>query len=207
MNFREAIDEIILTLMYKGFKPLGFGTTRAVFVKDNLIYKIPLSTYSFRDNVGEAELYKMSKKGKFTWRDDNGDSRYVIMAKCRLIVINNIPIAVMEKLVPVEDAEKFDLSIFPWRDHSSYSGDGCQVGRDRNGELKSFDYGHMPRMSRTNLEHVNEQLKLKCYKYTSKFTSNSYVNEGELWNLGFTKSISDLVGGILKEKGELFAFT
>lgn len=205
MDFRHVIDEIILTLMYKGFKPLGFGTTRAVFVRGNRVYKIPLNVAHFKNNIAEAELHKRSKNGKFSWLDTDAKKRYIQLPKCRLIVLKGIPILVMEKLVPVLNGDKLE---FPWKDHLEFSGDGCQIGTDKHGNLKVFDFGHMPYMSRNNLDELGTSVQALHCKYSNKFTTLSKrIKEDELYSLGFSQAIGDFLATVIEEKKELFAFT
>lgn len=55
------------------------------------------------------------------------------MAKCKLIYIGGIPVIIMEK---IDDNEDHKLPKWAWK----Y--DGGQVGLDKKGNFKAYDYGY-----------------------------------------------------------------
>ena len=119
-------NEKYLMLGYRLLKKYGSkthtGSTRKVFFSKRHVIKMPLDSYSEHFNVNEYHLYKSGyNKDKY--------------ARCRLIKINGINVLVMEKLII--DTE-IDYHLLP--DWCNYLFDGRQVGYDKKGNIKIFDY-------------------------------------------------------------------
>lgn len=107
---------IFNALVVKYGKP-SYGRNRAVFNSKHHVIKFPRRWDGFIDNDWEASV------------------SHETLAKGRLITIRGIDILVQEKLnIP----EKVDYSTMPeW-----VNGVDCgQVGYDKNGNLKAYDFG------------------------------------------------------------------
>ena len=210
--FTEVIEEILLTLMYKtGFKAIGFGSTRAVFAHKNLVYKIPMTPHPYHLESMYVEDFasrNANKEGMFTWSNEWGTEKTIKVPKCRLIHIKGVPVLIMEKLVPCHIPWE-ERREYPWLSDLDSTHDGLQIGKDRNGVIKTMDYGHILK-NIENYEFLREKAKQtasifkhlnidKCYDYCE------YLQH-ELMKLGFSESIG-VSFNALKEKQEVFAFT
>ncbi|MBW3020154.1 hypothetical protein KY334_02570 [Candidatus Woesearchaeota archaeon] len=116
-EFNKSIENLAINIynrFLEKFELLGIGRNRIVFGSKNYVYKIPRNRMGFYDNSEEARLK---------------DECYAI---CRLILINDIPILVMERLDLNIDEKKLPI----WVDFI----DCQQVGLSKHGELKAYDY-------------------------------------------------------------------
>jgi hypothetical protein len=108
----------------RGFRTMRRGRNRLVFLdgNHNVVIKVPSNTHGIDDNYYEYKNQNDSKR-----IGDRAKNRILVMPK------TGIPILVMEKLnLSVSDQERPD-----W---ASYY-DCSQVGRDRRGRFKAYDYG------------------------------------------------------------------
>ncbi len=172
-NYSATATALIERLMSRGFKPLGKGSTRASFVRKNLIIKIPKSISYFGENFTEGHISKRSKKCIFTWKED-GTRRTIKIAKTRLFMIDGIPVIVMEKVIPVtrDETSHIHFKRPDWLSDMLDTGDGYQVGRDRFGELKAFDFGHM---------HSRCKINKKIDLAISAFGEEGYGIDYKFW--------------------------
>ena len=200
-NYEVMAKALIERLMAKGFKPLGKGSTRVAFVRKNLIIKIPKGIQYFTDTFSEAYVSENSKKGIFTWIYDEIE-RHIKIAKTRLIYIDNIPIIVMEKVIPVsrEETESARFEKAEWLTHMVNSGDGYQVGRDRKGEVKAFDFGHLYVKFRGPVQE-------KAAKAQIAYGEEGYSIDYRYFNdLGFKDSYGTNHEGFIEDQMHLLKF-
>lgn len=123
----RAAQDLINFLVSKYGNPIGCGTTRMVFESKNNVIKVPINDAGISSNDWEGscsnEIYA---KTKGIWLD------------------NGLVIVVQEKLDLDFKFEKNNII----KDGSSFkypdwvNGIDCQqVGFDKNGNLKAYDYG------------------------------------------------------------------
>lgn len=92
---------------------------RAVFLSKFVVVKVPVNERGLIDIFHEAHLY--SKKD-----DEN-------LAPCKLILVNELPVLMMQKL----DTNIGTRPYPEWAKHV----DARQVGLNRKGKFKAYDYG------------------------------------------------------------------
>lgn len=109
----RAAEKIIKKLIKKYGEP-EVGTTRAAFIGRNFVFKFPINESGERANDWEGSC-----------RDD-------IYAKGRWIKFENFICVMQERLTLAGDEPLPD-----WVNGI----DGGQVGYDRNGNLKAYDFG------------------------------------------------------------------
>ena len=107
------------TLEKKYGKPI-YGRNRAVYISVNFVIKVPTCVNGMFDNTVEA-----SKRRKKDWEE---------YAQSKIITINDMPVLLMERL----DIQPIDHKKLP--DWAWYI-DCFQVGFDKKGVLKAYDYG------------------------------------------------------------------
>lgn len=107
-------------------KPVGAGRHRVGFSKGNVVVKVPKNDMGMMDNEREYRMYRESiQKPK----------RHRPLARNKLIMIDDIPVLYIEKL----DIEPNVYKHGPqptWADEI----DSQQVGVDRKGKWKAYDY-------------------------------------------------------------------
>lgn len=107
----------ILTVLEKKYGAPQCGRNRATFISKTCVFKVPLSDYGFGDN---------------TWEAKTKNER---CARTKIKFVSGIPIAVMELLRHPTNEERWKLP-----DWTSMI-DCCQVGYDKKGRLKAYDFG------------------------------------------------------------------
>lgn len=113
------------------------GSTRIVFIFENIVIKIAINFWGFRQNKNETRIYKQMNYDRRLAKIIYGD-------KLGLLVI-------MEKVIPVEVAEynyheslnKLQLSICEWAEKNIYDTIDYQrsLGLRKGGTFCIFDYG------------------------------------------------------------------
>ena len=116
----KTVYNLYKILKQKYGEPVACGGTRLVFSSGRFVFKLPINDFGFSANNWEATRYK-ERHNHFP------------LAKCRIIVVKNIPIIVMEFVKPVDEMDKPE-----WADFV----DCQQVGRNRAGDIVAYDYGN-----------------------------------------------------------------
>lgn len=124
MNTSEYTDipellNLVTALCEKYGDPIGGGRNRSVWKTGNgNVVKVPRNQFGVTDNYTEAS--------------DQGDK---LLANCKMILIEDHPIVVMEWI---------EWYVGDFSDLPEWCGfiDCCQVGYNKNGVLKAFDYGY-----------------------------------------------------------------
>lgn len=202
-DFDHSVKILIKLFLQKKAVPLGYGRHKATFAHGNYVYRIPISLGAFDELFVEANISKAAKQGFFIW--DCGDS-YILPAKTRIITIMDIPVQVMEKLIPVARYSTGALEE-NWLKYLERCGDGKQVGRDKNGTIKAFDFSDV----RDNLGRTDPIVKDAVEKATAlvnKFTGDTWaVERAYLNNIGFEYTPGNPDSFFLERRKEAFAFT
>lgn len=123
--------EVLSTLIRKGWEIIDNGRHRIVMKRGDYVLKIPLEEGCESYNRQEHEAY---------W--GNEDPRY---APCYFVRIRGVGCLIMERLketiTPSVFAHHLPREIIPdWAEHV----DSYQIGRDRNGNFRCFDYPNDP---------------------------------------------------------------
>jgi hypothetical protein len=175
-NFEFMVKRIINAMLKKGAKPLGYGRHKATFAYKNLVYRVPISVFAFKDVILESEIYNATDEhGNFYWNETswNGeirDKRYIKPARTRLIYIKDIPIQVMEKVIPLCRSEAFSRKE-PWLKHLERGNDGRQIGRNKDGEIRAFDFSDIAdclNYENSVISRANE----KSTEYANRFSGD-----------------------------------
>ncbi len=107
------------------------------------VYKVPLNRCGIQANLREVELYKLDPKNK---------------CRPRLIILNDIPVLIMEHLKVLSPQEKNNTFFIKFTDYTFYNPkyywtkkleDGKQVGRNRKGKIVVFDYPFLNQLTST----------------------------------------------------------
>lgn len=114
----ETFAELRMRLCKKYGEPVGSGRHRITFASKRVVIKIPKSNAAISANHSEYGRFKLNK----------GEP----LARCRLVTILGLPVIIMEKL----DLSTHWNSLPSW----SMSYDCGQVGLDRKGNFKAYDY-------------------------------------------------------------------
>ena len=207
-NFEYTVKRVINAIIKKGAIPLGYGRHKAAFAKGNYVYRVPTSISAFGDMLIEAETYKATdSEGRFNWKSYGGKYKYIMPAKTRLVIIKDIPIQIMEKVIPCTRSEAFSFKD-QWLKDLEDSGDGRQVGKNIDGHIRVFDFSeisccldadHEVRVkSRTKTEELMNHFGSKGYWLDTDFLSHkgtkyspgspdSYFLSEKIGALTFTK--------------------
>lgn len=102
---------------------IGAGRHRVGFARGNVVVKVPKNDQGMIDNIREYNMYQRSLK------DPKG---YHPMARNKLLYVDDVPILYIEKLDVSDRLENYP----PWAEEI----DSLQVGRDKKGKWKAFDY-------------------------------------------------------------------
>lgn len=136
----ERFSKIVNTLIQKGATPFSNGATRAVLIRGDFVYKVPISEDGIGCNLNEAAIYRTRNK----WIEDNfrPDLRpNVRLAKCRVIHMMGFPVLIMVKIT-IPPKEKFEkMALYRenfWIQNPAF--DCRQVGLGKDGTLVAFDY-------------------------------------------------------------------
>jgi len=122
-------------LVRKMGPPIGYGRHRITFANKHFVVKLPRSIAGISANHDEVDLYKR----------DKGERHHLAPSKL-VKTKSGIDLLVMPKL----DVERFDKETnamgmgvrakVPRSQKWIWNYDGGQVGYDRKGKLKAFDY-------------------------------------------------------------------
>lgn len=129
-DFNDAYEGVPALLLIKfaeqGY-PLFYGRHRAVFDLGSWVVKIPTCDNGYADNDWEGSITSQSKR------------RDIQYAETRMVYYRNIPIVFMEKIIDAsfDEIRKRLKKVPDW----VYSVDCQQVGFNKHGELKAYDYG------------------------------------------------------------------
>lgn len=120
-DMEEIRTQTIRTLQLKYGKP-AYGRNRATFFSKKFVIKVPINQYGDLDNTWEAKHFKTEP----------------YYTKTRLIQINGLYCVMAEKLDRINPySDQHRGSMPPWVDWV----DCGQVGYDRKGRLKAYDFG------------------------------------------------------------------
>lgn len=126
MNF-EALDNFENRLLKKGAQYLDQGRHRRGFRHKNVVYKIPRGSDGVEANRLELNMYKRYGRKPM----DTG----ALLARCRMLKNG---VLVMEYLQPAPHRRGSGVPMWArgwdWNEH------GAQIGLDRKGNLRIFDY-------------------------------------------------------------------
>lgn len=127
-DYFTALDQKIVpgdATLIDGYEVLNRGNTRLVIRRPNSlwVWKIPIRPKGLIDNPREVDLYQ---------RNVYPDAR---KAKCKLYTVARLPLLVMEYLT-IELDYDVRRCLAPWSSHI----DSHQIGLNRRGELKAYDY-------------------------------------------------------------------
>ncbi len=136
--FRDRVIQTLLSIRKrKSFKYSGHGGFRIAFRTNHYIYKFPVNGKGIEDNFSEYKQFKQyGRKGYSIFKTETSDV-ILPLAKCRLIVINNIPVLVMELLNNLDGDEILLQEVFQIIRNCE---DGNQLGKNSNGNLLCYDY-------------------------------------------------------------------
>lgn len=138
-DFEYHYGEEIATAVYnlllefdERFRYLGVGRNRATFVtgRGRYVIKVPITVEGMNDNYREAQLYDLYS--------EDPEAYYGAYGRARLhhIMPAGIPVLFMEYLDPTtlsyDELPNWVKTI-----------DSGQVGWDREGRLKAYDYGNL----------------------------------------------------------------
>lgn len=126
-NF-ETINKFETRLTAKKAEYIGRGRHRISFRRGNFVYKLPRGCCGVDANRREHNFFKKHRKSRLP----DG----TLLARCRLLKND---VLVMEYL----DAPNFDLQgaeVPPWARGWDWNSAGAQIGIDRKGTLRIFDY-------------------------------------------------------------------
>ena len=182
---------IVKMFLDKGLKPLGYGCNKATFVRGNYIFKIAKHQCQIVDIILEHMLYQASNKGVLTVHGNTSCPVYIHLAKCRLFFINKFPVLIMEKLIPVDSESTYLLSQDNRNEWMQYIGDGRQVGKDKFGKYKAFDFGGSYNLSELSWEAAkdySEEVLEDMGVDTTQWSDNTFVDECYLGSIGMEKS-------------------
>ncbi len=158
MKNKTSTLELNNYLISKGFKLLGFGTSRIVYVKNDIVIKVPISFEHIRSNYLEAELYKASVKRKLISNFD--PSCFIYVAKCKPIELLGIPCLIMEKVLPISDELEDEIrDKYQWPTNCN---DSAQVGFTSKGRLVCYDYGYSRFWASKPVKEKFESFKKHC---------------------------------------------
>lgn len=120
-------DRLLSYTLLAGYEFKGCGRHRTCYAKPKSKYvlKIPRNLAGFEANRAEVAFYENRKQ--FTDSQDR-------MARCRLVMIHDIPCVVMEKI-----NRDLGYGPNPWPNWV-YTVDCQQVGFDRKGRLVAYDF-------------------------------------------------------------------
>lgn len=117
----DSYDVLMTRLREKYGEPIGEGRHRITFESERVVIKMPKNIGACWASQTEYNRYK---------RKDPSESSY--LAHCRLLWMYGVPVIIMVKL-----DTKLDYRTKPqW----SWEYDAGQIGRDRKGNLKAYDY-------------------------------------------------------------------
>lgn len=117
----DTYNMLMLRLRAKYGSPIGEGRHRITFAGDRIVLKMPKNLAAIDASQTEFARYK---------RKDPSESRY--LAHCRLLWMYGVPVIAMEKL---------DTDIdYRTKPEWSWAYDSGQVGLDRKGNFKAYDY-------------------------------------------------------------------
>jgi hypothetical protein len=202
-DFDRNVKLLIKLFLKKKAVPLGYGRHKATFAHGNYVYRIPISLGAFDELFVEANISKAAKQGFFIW--DDGDS-FILPAKTRIITIMDIPVQVMEKLVPVARYSTGALEE-NWLKHLERCGDGKQVGRDKNGIIKAFDFSDVRDCLGRSDPIVKDAVE-RANALVNKFTGDRWTVEcSYLSNVGLEYTPGNPDSFFLEKRKEAFTFT
>ena len=124
----KLIEPVISALTQKYGEPIGQGKDRIVFARGRVVIKVPKS------ESGVCANYQEKKKFDESMKDTDHSTR--IYAKCRLVHYRDVPLLVMERLKPVKYSEIKAGGLPDW----AWKVDALQVGHNKKGKMKAFDY-------------------------------------------------------------------
>lgn len=129
----EPAGPAIESLIRKYGNPIGCGLSRLCFASKYCVIKVPINDEGYCDNKCEYISYIQGYEAYNKILSlEVGLEQELRFAKCRLITIQGIEVLLMEKL----DTQS-DRHLLPdWADFI----DCQQVGLDRKGQWKAYDY-------------------------------------------------------------------
>ena len=123
----DELEYFGLYLTKRFGNPIDSGRNRTVWkTNNNNVIKVPRCGDGITDNEWECAV-----------SDDS--LGFEILGKTKMLIVNDIPIVVMEYLTPanIEEINNYIGNDYNW----TLSIDCGQVGFDCNGKLKAYDYG------------------------------------------------------------------
>lgn len=200
-NFGQSVKLVIEKFLKKGAIPLGYGRHKATFAHGNFVYRVPIGINCVEEVFIESEICKATKEGRFEW-----DDCYIIPAKLRLVIVGGIPVQVMEKLRPCARYTTRALKE-EWLVHLESCGDGRQVGHNKKGILKAYDFSDI-----RDVIGERDPLITKAREQAASLVKNFDENEwwldhGFLERIGAENTPGTPSADFIQSKGEAFAFT
>lgn len=140
-DFYERVAKLaqLLTKKY-GSADFG-GSTRQVFISKHCVFKLPRSPFCMSYNLNEYKMYKENGLPHF---------RRKRLARCRIIIMEGIPVCVMEKVAPYD---YYNQSVAKRNRLPKWCYkllDGKQFGYNRHNKLVVYDYEYDYRYAMNN---------------------------------------------------------
>ncbi len=133
MILKTNFSKIVEYLTKKGAKKLFYGCDRVAMCRGNAVYKIPRNDGGVAANLKEEYIFKKVCKHKEALVTEEKQTELLGFARCRLIHLFEIPVLIMEKVIPLLD-DDFRRTEFV------NQFDGGQLGEGRRGDFLFYDY-------------------------------------------------------------------
>lgn len=121
MDFSKKIRKVKKKIEEYGGEKCGEGRTRLVFLRGDVVLKVP--------KFKEAELENKCERNAYLEAKNKGNE----YAACRLVKFCGVKVLMMEKVNEIEIETEWSKKL-----------DDNQVGLNKDGELKAFDYPDDP---------------------------------------------------------------
>ena len=130
--FDKVLDIIVPKLESKGYEFLGQGRNRVAYISSSrkVVIKIPLNSSGEFDNLHEYRYIRHIEKDP-VYKSYYGKNKLFQFKK------PGISLLIMEYLSPIKYKDISDSEIKKWVSCI----DCCQVGINKNGKIKAYDYG------------------------------------------------------------------
>jgi hypothetical protein len=193
-SFKRAFGSISKLLLKNGFVPLGYGRHKATFGRGDIVFRVPRNMEAVYEMFLESEMAKTADKGIFYF---GFDKAYLIrVPRMRQIYIKGIPVQMMEKLIPYTRDEIRGLKD-KWLDDLAKGGDGRQVGRNKYGITKAYDFADIAGF--VNHEHSIKIEAGKKYEKVFDSFSDVHVSGEYLDKKGLIRSLGVPGDGVVEQ--------
>ena len=170
-SFKRSFASITVFLIKNGFVPLGYGRHKATFGRGDIVFRVPRSLEAVYEMFQEYEMSKMAENGLFYFGFDK--AYHIRVPRMRQLYIKGLPVQMMEKLVPYTREEIRGLKD-KWLDNLAKGGDGRQVGRNKNGITKAYDFADIGTF--VSKEHPSMVRAWDNYMKVSQGFSDTHVD-------------------------------